>query len=98
MLAFGISAIGKVGAAYTAKVKTLDEYYEHLNAQALPVLRGLELDADDRLRRDGREIRNPLHRILRAGPRGAGAARGRRPRRGDLRGHQGDAAGAPPGA
>ncbi|MBK9115040.1 MAG: oxygen-independent coproporphyrinogen III oxidase [Betaproteobacteria bacterium] len=52
MLAFGISAIGKVGAAYTANVKTLDEYYARLDAQTLPVMRGVTLDADDLLRRD----------------------------------------------
>jgi len=52
LLAFGISAIGKVGAAYSANVKTLDEYYERLDAQALPVMRGVELDADDLVRRD----------------------------------------------
>ena len=52
LLAFGISAIGKVGAAYSANVKTLDEYYEKLDAQALPVMRGVALDADDLLRRD----------------------------------------------
>ena len=52
LLAFGISAIGKVGAAYVQNVKTLDEYYDRLDAQALPVLRGVELDADDLIRRD----------------------------------------------
>jgi len=51
MLAFGISAIGKVGAAYVANVKTLDEYYERLDANELPVMRGVELNADDLLRR-----------------------------------------------
>ena len=52
MLAFGISAIGKVGAAYVANVKTLDEYYAKLDAGALPVMRGVELNADDLIRRD----------------------------------------------
>jgi oxygen-independent coproporphyrinogen-3 oxidase len=52
LLAFGISAIGKVGASYTANVKTLEEYYDRLDAQALPVVRGVELDADDLLRRE----------------------------------------------
>ena len=52
MLAFGISAIGKVGSAYIANVKTLDEYYERLDAGALPVMRGVELNADDLIRRD----------------------------------------------
>ena len=52
MLAFGVSAIGKVGASYVANVKTLDEYYKHLDAARLPVMRGMELDADDLMRRD----------------------------------------------
>ncbi len=52
LIAFGISAIGKVGTAYTQNVKTLDEYYAKLDEDVLPVLRGVELDADDELRRD----------------------------------------------
>jgi oxygen-independent coproporphyrinogen-3 oxidase len=52
LLAFGISAIGKVGAAYVQNVRTLDEYYERLDRQALPVLRGVELNADDLVRRE----------------------------------------------
>jgi oxygen-independent coproporphyrinogen-3 oxidase len=52
MLAFGISAIGKVGASYVANVKTLDEYYDKLDANVLPVMRGVELNADDLLRRN----------------------------------------------
>ncbi len=52
MLAFGISAIGKVGASYVANVKTLDEYYDKLDAGVLPVMRGVELNADDLIRRD----------------------------------------------
>ena len=52
MLAFGISAIGKVGASYIANVKTLDEYYERLDTGTLPVMRGLESNADDLIRRD----------------------------------------------
>ncbi len=52
LLAFGISAIGKVGPTYVQNVRTLDDYYERLDAQALPVLRGVELNADDLIRRD----------------------------------------------
>ena len=52
LLAFGISAIGKVGAAYVQNVRTLDEYYDRLDAQALPVMRGVLLNADDLIRRD----------------------------------------------
>jgi len=52
LLAFGISAISKVGATYCQNVKTLDEYYECLDNNELPVVRGIELTADDLLRRD----------------------------------------------
>jgi len=51
MLAFGVSAIGKVGASYVANVKTLDEYYDRLDSGTLPVIRGVELNADDLIRR-----------------------------------------------
>lgn len=51
LLAFGVSAIGKVGACYAQNVKTLDEYYAHLDRGELPVLRGIELTADDIVRR-----------------------------------------------
>jgi oxygen-independent coproporphyrinogen-3 oxidase len=51
LLAFGISAIGKVGSVYVQNAKTLDAYYERLDAHALPVARGIKLGADDLLRR-----------------------------------------------
>ena len=51
MLSFGISSISKIGAIYSQNVKTLDEYYALLDAGQLPVFRGIELDADDILRR-----------------------------------------------
>ena len=51
MLSFGISSISKIGAIYSQNVKTLDEYYTLLDAGQLPVFRGIELDADDMLRR-----------------------------------------------
>ena len=51
MLSFGISSISKVGPTYSQNVKTLDEYYDRLDARILPVFRGIELNADDILRR-----------------------------------------------
>jgi oxygen-independent coproporphyrinogen-3 oxidase len=51
LLAFGVSAIGKIGPVYSQNVKTLDEYYDALDRNELPVLRGVELTADDLLRR-----------------------------------------------
>jgi oxygen-independent coproporphyrinogen III oxidase len=51
LLAFGISAIGKVGRTYMQNAKTLDAFYERLDARALPVVRGIRLGADDLVRR-----------------------------------------------
>ena len=51
LLAFGISAIGKVGPSYAQNLKTLDEYYDRLDNNLLPIARGIELSADDVLRR-----------------------------------------------
>jgi oxygen-independent coproporphyrinogen-3 oxidase len=51
LLAFGVSAIGKVGPTYCQNVRTLDEYYDALDQGSLPVLRGIELTSDDLLRR-----------------------------------------------
>jgi len=51
LMALGISAIGKIGPTYSQNVKTLDDYYDRLDRQSLPIMRGLELTADDLLRR-----------------------------------------------
>ena len=52
LLAFGVSAIGKLGTSYVQNMKTLDEYYSALDDRRLPVMRGITLDADDVTRRD----------------------------------------------
>ncbi|HKJ10136.1 MAG TPA: oxygen-independent coproporphyrinogen III oxidase [Gammaproteobacteria bacterium] len=52
LVAMGITAISKVGDSYSQNVRTLDEYYERLDAGRLGVFRGVELNGDDRLRRD----------------------------------------------
>ncbi|MFO1351527.1 MAG: oxygen-independent coproporphyrinogen III oxidase [Gammaproteobacteria bacterium] len=51
LVAFGITAIGKVGDCYSQNVKTLNAYYDALANDRLPVYRGITLSADDRLRR-----------------------------------------------
>ena len=51
LLAFGISAIGRIGPTYYQNLKTLDEYYDALDWGHLPVLRGIELTRDDLVRR-----------------------------------------------
>jgi oxygen-independent coproporphyrinogen III oxidase len=50
-LGFGVSAIGRIGPTYYQNCKDLDAYYAVLNADRLPVRRGLELSADDLVRR-----------------------------------------------
>ena len=51
LVACGVSAIGSVGATYSQNVKTLDAYYDALDKNELPVVRGARLSMDDALRR-----------------------------------------------
>jgi len=51
LIGMGITSIGMVGDTYSQNVKTLDDYYANLDRDELPIMRGIELDADDRLRR-----------------------------------------------
>jgi len=51
MLGFGVSAIGRLGPTYYQNQKRLDDYYAALDAGRIPVMRGVELMADDLLRR-----------------------------------------------
>jgi oxygen-independent coproporphyrinogen-3 oxidase len=50
LIALGITAIGKVGNTYSQNVKTLEAYYEKIDAGQLPVFRGIALTEDDLLR------------------------------------------------
>lgn len=52
LLGLGVTSIGKVDNCYSQNVKTLDPYYAALDAGRLPVLRGIELNRDDEIRRD----------------------------------------------
>lgn len=52
LIGFGVSAISKVGHSYSQAVRTVNAYYEHLDAGRLPIDKGFELSADDVLRRD----------------------------------------------
>jgi oxygen-independent coproporphyrinogen-3 oxidase len=51
LVGLGVSAIGSVGPTYSQNVKTLEEYYDRLDHDELPVMRGIELSADDLVRR-----------------------------------------------
>ncbi len=51
LVGLGMTAIGMVGDCYSQNQRTLDDYYAALDAGRLPVMRGITLDADDKLRR-----------------------------------------------
>ena len=51
LIGLGVSAIGRVGAAYSQNAKTMEDYCDHLDQGRLPVVRGLALTRDDVLRR-----------------------------------------------
>jgi oxygen-independent coproporphyrinogen-3 oxidase len=51
LVALGVTAIGSVGPTYVQNVRTLEDYYDRLDRGVLPVMRGIELTADDVLRR-----------------------------------------------
>jgi len=51
LIGLGVSSISKVGPTYCQNVKGLEEYYRLIDARELPVLRGIELTADDLARR-----------------------------------------------
>ncbi|WP_332876125.1 oxygen-independent coproporphyrinogen III oxidase [Massilia sp. S19_KUP03_FR1] len=51
IVAFGVSAIGAVGATYSQNAKHLTAYYAGIDASTLPIERGVTLSMDDALRR-----------------------------------------------
>lgn len=52
LIGLGVTSIGKVGNSYSQNMRTMDEYCERIDANRLPVFRGIELDKDDLLRRE----------------------------------------------
>ena len=52
MVAMGITAISRIGDNYSQNVRTIDEYQASLKQNKIPVFRGIELEADDILRRE----------------------------------------------
>jgi len=51
LIGLGVSAISKVGPTYAQNARGLDEYYESLRAGVIPTQRGIQLNADDLVRR-----------------------------------------------
>ncbi len=51
LVALGLSAIGKIGPTYSQNYRELEPYYDALDRDVLPIMRGMELNADDLVRR-----------------------------------------------
>jgi oxygen-independent coproporphyrinogen-3 oxidase len=51
LVGLGVSAIGAIGPTYSQNNRELAGYYDSLDRGVLPVVRGMELSADDLLRR-----------------------------------------------
>jgi oxygen-independent coproporphyrinogen-3 oxidase len=51
LIALGVSAIGKIGPTYSQNYRDLESYYDALGRDQLPIMRGMELNADDLVRR-----------------------------------------------
>ena len=52
LIGLGVSAIGRIRNSYYQNAKTLPEYHEALQRGRLPVVRGVDVDRDDLVRRD----------------------------------------------
>lgn len=52
LIAVGVSSIGKVGSTYSQNFREPEPYYAALDRNVLPIMRGMELDADDLIRRE----------------------------------------------
>jgi len=51
LVALGLSSIGKIGPTYSQNYRDLGEYYDALDRDVLPIMRGMELNSDDLVRR-----------------------------------------------
>jgi oxygen-independent coproporphyrinogen-3 oxidase len=51
LIGLGVSAIGRMGGAYSQNAKTMDEYVDMLDNGYLPIVKGLALSRDDLIRR-----------------------------------------------
>ncbi len=52
LIGLGVTSIGKVGRSYSQNHKDIESYYQAIDADQIPVFKGVELDDDDVLRRD----------------------------------------------
>ncbi len=52
LIGLGSTSIGMVGPTYAQNMRTLEEYYERIDAGQTSVFRGVDLNRDDEIRRD----------------------------------------------
>ncbi len=52
LIGLGVTSIGMVGNTYSQNEKDIERYYQKIDANQLPIFRGMELSDDDQLRRD----------------------------------------------
>ena len=52
LVGIGITSIGTISNSFAQNVRTMDEYYEKIDAGNLAVFRGVEIDNDDLIRRE----------------------------------------------
>lgn len=52
LIAIGVSSIGKVGSSYMQNERDIERYYQALDENRLPIMRGFQLNRDDILRRN----------------------------------------------
>lgn len=51
LVALGVTAIGKVGDSYSQNQREVEAYYSAIDGDHLPIMRGMRLNEDDRIRR-----------------------------------------------
>ena len=51
LIGLGVTAIGMVGDSYSQNARTIEEYYERIDAGRLATMRGVAFSHDDQLRR-----------------------------------------------
>lgn len=52
LVALGVSSISSFDGLMTQNAKTLESYYDYLDNDRLPIIKGVELDGEDLMRRD----------------------------------------------
>ncbi len=52
LIGIGITSIGTIANSFAQNVRTMDEYYAHIDQGELAIFRGIEIDDDDLIRRE----------------------------------------------